>query len=295
MKNETKSLFISIVGKPNAGKSSLMNLLINSKVSIVSPKPQTTRNRITGILTKDNTQFVFIDTPGVHKPFNRLGEYMALEIDNSFSGSELCLHVIDGVRKDIDTEIIEKLKKFGLKAILAINKIDMLKKKTDIMEIIDKYSKLFNYDAIIPVSALTGEGRQELLDELESRAMPSVFYFPEDDITDQTMRVLVSEIIREKLLYFLDKELPHGAAVQVEKFKELENGNISVSAVIYCEKKTHKAIIIGSGGSMIKKIGINARKSIGEMFDCEANLNLFVKVKEDWRDKASILHDLGYI
>ena len=295
MKNETKSLFVSIVGKPNAGKSSIMNMLINSKISIVSPKPQTTRSRITGILTEGDTQLVFVDTPGIHKPFNKLSEFMISEVDNSFSGSELCLHVVDAEKNSVDTETIAKLKKSGARAILALNKVDLLKQKSLLMAKIKEYSELYNYDEIIPVSAASGEGKDELLKELFSRAVPSVFFFPEDDITDQTERMLVCEIIREKLLYFLEKELPHGTAVQIEKFKEREDGNVNIHAVIYCERKNHKAIIVGAGGQMIKKIGIASRKAIGEMLDRNVNLNLFVKVKEDWRNSASILHDLGYM
>lgn len=295
MKNETKSLFVSIVGKPNAGKSSIMNMLINSKISIVSPKPQTTRSRITGILTEGDTQLVFVDTPGIHKPFNKLSEFMISEVDNSFSGSELCLHVVDAEKNSVDTETIAKLKKSGARAILALNKVDLLKQKNLLMAKIKEYSELYDYDEIIPVSAASGEGKEELLKELFSRAVPSVFFFPEDDITDQTERMLVCEIIREKLLYFLEKELPHGTAVQIEKFKEREDGNVNIHAVIYCERKSHKAIIVGAGGQMIKKIGIASRKAIGEMLDCNVNLNLFVKVKEDWRNSASILHDLGYM
>ena len=295
MKDETKSLFVSIVGKPNAGKSSLINMLINSKISIVSPKPQTTRNKITGILTEDNIQLVFIDTPGLHKSFNKLSDYMISEIDSSFSGIELSLHVVDVLKKSIDTTTIEKLKKYNTKAILAINKIDALKNKSEIIEIIDKYRKLFNYEAIIPISAKNSDGRDDLLNELKSRAVPSNFFFSEDDITDQTVKSIVGEIVREKLLYFLDKELPHGTAVQVEKFKELPNNEVTINAVIYCEKQNHKSIIIGSRGSMIKKIGVSARKSISDFIECKVNLKLFVKVRENWRNSMSVLHDLGYV
>lgn len=295
MKDETKSLFISIVGKPNAGKSSLMNMLINSKISIVSPKPQTTRNKITGIITENNTQLVFIDTPGLHRSFNKLSDYMISEIDSSFSGVELSLHVIDALKKSIDTTTIEKLKKYNTKAILAINKIDAIKNKSEIISIIDKYRNLFDYEAIVPISAKTSDGRDALLNELKSRAVPSNFFFPEDDITDQTVKSIVGEIIREKLLYFLDKELPHGTAVQVEKFQELGNNEVTINAVIFCEKQNHKSIIIGSHGNMIKKIGIFARKSISEFIDCKVNLKLFVKVRENWRNSMSVLHDLGYV
>lgn len=295
MKTETKSLFVSILGKPNVGKSSIMNMLINSKVSIVSPKPQTTRNTIKGILTDGDTQIVFIDTPGIHKPFNRLSECMISDIDNSFSGSELCLHVIEAGNKKIDTETIKKLSNHKLSAVLAINKIDLVKEKSQIITQIEEYMKLFPYKAVVPVSAVTSEGKSDLLKELRSMAVPSVFFFPQDDITDQTERTLAAEIVREKLLYCLEQELPHGTAVQIEKFKRVDENLINIHAVIYCERKNHKAIIVGKGGQMIKKIGIAARKSIGEIFGCNVNLNLFVKIKENWRNSPSVLHELGYM
>ena len=293
MKKKTKSLFISIIGNPNVGKSSIMNMLINSKVSIVSPKPQTTRNRINGILTENDTQLVFIDTPGIHKPFNQLSEYMISEVENSFSGIEACLHVIDIMEKKPNIKLIEKFKKYNLKVILVINKIDLIKDKSLIITKMAEYSNLFDYEAIIPVSAINGEGRNDLLNKLKSMAKPSVFYFDPDDITNQTERVLASEIIREKLLYFLDKELPHGTAVQVESFKQGKD-KISIHAVLYCERKNHKAMIIGAGGKMIKKVGIASRVSLKDIFQCEVDLRLFVKVKEDWRNKIDVLNDLGY-
>ena len=293
MEKKTKSLFVSIVGKPNVGKSSLMNMMVNSKISITSPKPQTTRNRINGILTDGDTQLVFIDTPGIHKPFNKLSEYMNTEIENSFSGIEVCLHVIDVMEKAPDLKLIDKFKRYNLKVILVINKIDLLKDKSSIIKIMDKYNNLFNYEAIIPISAVTCDGKTDLLNQLMSMAEPSVFYFDPEDITNQTERMLVSEIIREKLLYFLDKELPHGTAVEIESFKRREN-KISIHAIIYCERENHKSMIIGAGGKMIKNIGIAARGSLKDMFQCNVDLRLFVKVTEDWRNRANVLNDFGY-
>lgn len=293
----TKSLFVSIVGNPNAGKSSLMNMILGSKISIVSSKPQTTRNKITGIFTQDDIQLVFIDTPGLHRPRTLLGDYMISEINNSFAGSEACLHVVEAIKgiTDNDNEFIKKFKKFNKKVILVINKIDLVKDKSDLMQKIEEFSKLFNYNAIVPVSAKTGDGKDVLIKEILKLAVPSVFFFPEDDITDQTERMMASEIIREKLLCFLDKELPHGIAICIERFKERENNIIDIEAIIYCERTGHKGIIIGEKGKMLKEVGSSARKELEKIFDTKINLQLWVKVKENWRNKGSILNTLGYI
>ncbi len=295
-KLKTKSLFVSIVGRPNVGKSSILNMIVGSKVSIVSSKPQTTRDRITGIITQGDTQLVFIDTPGIHKPFSRLGNYMISEIDNSLSGIEACLHVVEALKEpsSLDLNLIEKFKKLNLKTILAINKIDLVKNKAFLMEQIKSFSSLFNYDAIVPISTLSNDGKNDLIAEMKALASPSVFFFSNEDFTDQSERRLASEIIREKLLWFLDEELPHGTAIQVESFKQLSNLKVSIHAVIYCERSSHKAMIIGAGGQMIKKVGIASRRSIEELLGCEVNLNLFVKVKKDWRNKPALLHELGY-
>lgn len=294
--NETKSLFVSIVGKPNVGKSSILNMIVNSKISIVSPKPQTTRNKITGIFTKNNIQLVFTDTPGVLNPRTRLGNYMVSEINNSFSGCEACIHVVEA-GKDIhsaDFKLINKFKKMNIPILLVINKIDLLKDKSIIMNQIKNYIEQFRYSAVIPISAKNGSGKNELLDELISFAQPSVFFFDEDDITDQTERTLVSEVIREKMLCLLDKELPHGIAVFIEYFHERPSGIADISAVVYCEREGHKAIIIGKGGKMLKNIGTLARKDLEEMLMKKINLKLWVKVKDNWKNKGSVLNDLGY-
>lgn len=292
-----KSLFTSILGKPNVGKSSILNMIVNSKISIVSPKPQTTRNKITGIFTKDNVQLVFTDTPGIFNPRNRLGNYMISEINNSLSGAEACLHVVEA-GKDItpqDLKLIDKFKKMNMPVILVINKIDLLKDKSVLMGQIKAYSEAFEYFAIIPVSAKTQSGKKELLSELIKLAKPSVFFFDEDDITDQSERTLICEVIREKMLLLLEKELPHGAAVFVEYFHERSNGITDVNAVIYCERENHKAIIIGKGGKMLKNIGSLARKDLEEMLSRKINLKLWVKVKDNWKNMESVLSDLGYI
>lgn len=294
--NNTKSLFLSIVGCPNVGKSSLMNMIINSKVSIVSAKPQTTRGKITGILTHGDTQLVFSDTPGLHSPRNKLGDYMVAEVNTSLSGAEMCLHVVEAGKQitETDKKIIKKFINGNMDAVLIINKIDKLKDKTKLISEIDSWSKLFDYKAIIPVSAKTGDGRAELVDQLCSFAKPSVFFFDENDVTDQTERMLVSEVVREKMLRLLDDELPHGIAVEVEQFKDKTETESNIEAVIYCEKPNHKSIIIGKNGSMIKNIGTSARLELQEMFERKINLKLWVKVKENWRNKDMFLRSLGY-
>lgn len=292
-----KSLFISIVGKPNVGKSSLLNMLVGGKISIVSPKPQTTRNKIIGILTENNTQIVFTDTPGMLKPKNKLDDYMLGEINSSFSGAEAIIHVVEAgknVHSD-DIKFVEKFKKMRLPVILVINKIDTLKKKIDIMKNINDYSALMNYVAIVPVSAVTSDGKSELLCEIFKLARPSVFFYDEDDITNQTQRTIVAETVREKALYLLDKELPHGLAVFVEKFQFRNENEVDIQAVIQCEKNNHKAMIIGRHGNMIKKIGMFARRELEQIMNCKVNLKLWIKVKEKWRNNNIVLHDMGYI
>lgn len=292
---KTKSLFVSILGKANVGKSSIMNMLVNSKVSIVSPKPQTTRNKVVGIFTEDNVQLVFIDTPGLHRPRTKLGEFMISEINSAFFGAQACIHVVEAGKEcdDFDLGLIKKFKKTNLPVILAINKIDTLKYKSLLMPEINKWREIYAYKAIVPVSAKTCDGKADLISEISSLAEPSVFYYRDDDITDKTQRALAAEIIREKLLCNLDEELPHGTAVLVERFKERESV-IEIYATIYCEKSSHKSMIIGKNGSMIKKIGMQSRKDLEEMLDFKVNLQLWVKVKENWRNKESILHTLGY-
>lgn len=294
---QKKSLFVSIVGRPNVGKSSLLNMLVGEKISIVSPKPQTTRNKIVGILTKENTQVVFTDTPGMLRPKNKLGNYMLGEINNSFSGAEAIIHVVEAGKNihNDDIKFIEKFKKMDMPVILAINKIDNIKQKTDIIKNIKEYSELMKYESVVPISAVTGDGYPEILCEIFKLAKPSVFFYSEDDITDQTQRTIAAEIIREKMLRLLDQELPHGAAIFIEKFQFRSGGEVDINALIQCERNNHKAIIIGNRGSMIKKIGTIAREELEQMMGCKVNLKLWVKVKENWRNSDSVLKDMGYI
>lgn len=291
-----KSVFVAIVGKPNVGKSSILNRLLGQKIAIVSSKPQTTRNRITGVLTQGDYQIVFFDTPGMHKPKNSLGKYMVRSVNESVGGVDCCLLVAEAGREPspADLSLIEKFKTMEMPAILAINKIDMLKEKEELMKQILTYSRLYNFEAVVPVSAQDGSGLGELLDELKKQASEGGHYFDEDTLTDQPERVIVSEIIREKILRFCDKEIPHGTAVVIEKMKTRENGILDIDATIYCERETHKRIIIGKGGSMLKKISACARGDIERFFDCKVFLQTWIKVKEDWRNRARLVQNFGY-
>lgn len=292
-----KTAFIAIVGRPNVGKSSILNNLLGQKIAIVSSKPQTTRTRIMGVLTEGDTQLVFIDTPGIHKPTTELGKYMLRSINESVAGVDACLLTVEA-GKDIspaDLSLIEKFKALDLPTILAINKIDTVTEKTVIMQQIVKYSSLFDFTAVVPVSAKTSSGIDELKDELKKLASEGNHFFDEDTLTDQPERVLVGEMIREKMLRLLDKEIPHGVAVVVEKMKSRDNSDIvDIEATIYCEKDTHKRIIIGKGGSMLKKVGTFARQDMERFFDCKINLNLWVKVKEGWRNRGNLLRSFGF-
>ena len=289
------SAFITIVGRPNVGKSSILNRLVGKKIAIVSKKPQTTRNRIMGVVTKDNVQLVFIDTPGLTLAKNALGSFMVKSVEQSVLGVDACLLVVEAGRdiSKADRELIERFKQQNIPAMLVINKIDLLADKTALMKQIDEYMKLFPFSAVIPVSARDGSGMQALEKELMSVAGEDGFLFPEDTLTDQTERVIVSEIVREKLLRLLNQEIPHGIAVVTESMKE--RGQIlDLEVTIYCERANHKGIIIGKGGSMLKKIGIAAREDIERFFECKANLQLWVKVKEDWRQRPETLQTLGF-
>lgn len=301
-----QSAFITIIGRANVGKSSLMNKILGQKVAIVSDKPQTTRTRIMGILTKEETQFVFIDTPGFHKPHNLLGTNMIKAVDSGMSDVDAAVLVVDACpdfKLDEDNipaaelALLESVKSKKLKCLLAINKIDLLPEKEKLFDIISAYTKQYDFESVIPLSAKSGDGIDILLKELEKYKKPSPHFFDDEDITDQPDKVMVAEIIREKLLRILSKEVPHGIAVDLEKFYERDNSAgepiLEVEAVIYCEKESHKGIVIGKGGAMLKKIGTMARKDIEQFFGIKASLKLWVKVKEDWRNRQGLIHTFG--
>lgn len=296
MNTNDKSAFVAIVGRPNVGKSSILNRLLGQKIAIVSSKPQTTRNRITGVLTDGEYQLVFFDTPGMHKPKNSLGKYMVRSVNESVGGVDCCMLVVEAGKEPTNTEhaLIEKFKSLEMPAILAINKIDMLKEKDALMKQILDYTKLYNFDAVVPVSAQDGSGMDELLDELKKQSSEGGHYFDDDTLTDQPERVIVAEIIREKILRLCDKEIPHGTAVVIEKMKTRDNGILDIDATIFCERDTHKRIIIGKNGAMLKKISTFARQDIENFFDCKVFLQTWVKVKEDWRNRAQILQNFGF-
>lgn len=292
----TKTSFIAIVGKPNVGKSSILNKVLGAKIAIVSSKPQTTRTRIMGVLTVDETQLVFTDTPGYHKPHNRLGEYMNNAVGDSIGGTDTVLFVTEprGELDEKELELIEKFKKEKMPVILAINKIDMLRDKKELLDRIIYLSKLYDFTAVVPVSAIEGDGMTELVDEMMKTAFESPHFFPDDTLTDQPERVLAAEMIREKILRLMDKEIPHGIAVSIEKMSERKNKPIlDIDAVIYCERGTHKGMVIGKQGAMLKKISTFARQDLEAFFDVKVNLHTWVKVKENWRNREGLIHNFG--
>ena len=292
----TKTAFIAIVGCPNVGKSSILNRLLGQKIAIVSEKPQTTRTKIMGVLTEGDTQLVFTDTPGFHRPKTKLGEKMVQAVSDSVAGVDACLFVVEpqGELRPAEIELIEKFKKLKMPVILAINKVDTLPEKEVLMTRIAELSQVYNFESIVPVSAMRGINMDALLEELSKLAEESVFFFPEDTLTDQPERVIAAEMIREKLLRNLDREIPHGVAVSIEKMREREDSDImDVEAVIYCEKESHKGIIIGKGGSMLKRVSTRAREDMEKFFMCKINLRCWVKVKEGWRNREGLIHNFG--
>ena len=296
MNTNDKSAFIAIVGRPNVGKSSILNRLLGTKIAIVSSKPQTTRNRITGVLTEGEYQLVFFDTPGMHKPKNSLGKYMVRSVNESVGGVDCCMLVVEADKSPVQTELdfIDKFKALGMPAILVINKIDMIKDKEILMKQILEYSKLYDFEAIVPVSASDGNGMNELLEELKNQASEGGHFFDDDTLTDQPERVIASEIIREKILRLCNAEIPHGTAVVIEKMKTRENGILDIDATIFCEKESHKRILIGKNGAMLKKISTFARQDMERFFDCKVFLQVWIKVKEDWRNRAQLLQNFGF-
>ena len=296
MNENFKSGFISIVGRPNVGKSTLLNNIMGEKLVITSAKPQTTRNAIRCIYTDEQAQMVFIDTPGMHRPKNRLGDYMQKAAENTVSDVDVVLYLVEPETKigPGDQYILEKLKASKTPIILVINKIDMLPKE-DVLVTIAAYQKYDFLKAIIPISAIQGDGVKELLDIITGLLSPGPMFFPADMIIDQSERWIVQELIREKLLNLLNDEVPHGIAVEVTSMKPRKGKDIiDIEATIFCERKTHKGILIGKGGSMLTKIGSQARKDIEFFLKSQVNLQLWVKVRSDWRDKNFDLKDLGY-
>lgn len=291
----TKTAMITIAGRPNVGKSTLTNYLVGEKIAIVSNKPQTTRNRICGIVVRKNTQFVFVDTPGFHKPRTKLGDYMVNVTKESIADVDLTILVVEPVASVGLQEqgLIEQLKARNCPAILVINKIDTIEKEI-LLSVIDVYSKTASFAAIIPISAKTGDGVDLLLEECEKYAIDSPFLFPEDSTTDQPERQVMAEIIREKILWNLDREIPHGTAVEITKFSERDNGIIDIDATIYCEKASHKGIIIGKHGDMLKRISTMARNDCEKFMGTRVYLTTWVKVKENWRDSDFLVRNFGY-
>lgn len=291
-----RSAFIAIVGRPNVGKSSLLNRMLGEKIAIVTNKPQTTRTRIMGVLTEGEHQLVFTDTPGMHKARTSLGKYMVRSVTESVAGADACLLVIDATEEISETEreLIERMRTLSLPCVLAINKTDIVKEKSSIMKVILDYSALYDFEAVVPVSAKKGEGVDELIDELKKLTNEGGHFFEADTLTDQPERQLASEMLREKLLLCLDKEIPHGTAVVIEKMRQRDNGVLDIEATIYCERDTHKGIIIGKGGAMLKKVSSKAREDMENFFDCKVNLQTWVKVKEDWRNRDGLLRNFGF-
>ena len=290
-----KSAMITIAGRPNVGKSTLLNALVGEKIAIVSNKPQTTRNRISAILNRGDTQFVFLDTPGFHKPRTKLGDYMVGVVNESVSDVDAVILIVEpiaGAGKQ-EQALIAQLHKQNAPALLVINKIDTVEKDT-LLEVIASYQDLYPFDACIPISAKRRDGLQELLQELDRYAVPGPQLFPDDMITDQPERQIVAEIIREKLLWNLEREIPHGTAVEITKFSERDDGVIEIDATIYCEKASHKGIIIGKQGAMLKKISTMARHDCERFLGAKIYLQTWVKVKENWRDNPNLIRNFGY-
>ena len=289
-----KTAFIAIIGRPNVGKSTLLNSILGEKVAIVSKKPQTTRNRITGIHTVGENQFVFLDTPGIHKPRTKLGDYMVKTTSQTVAGVDTAILVVEAREAvgDIEAKMIQRFKSDGIRAILVINKTDTVRPE-NVAKTIAAYAEAFDFEAVVPMVAKNGKGVDILLSECEKFLRESEWFFPDDIVTDQPERQLAAEIIREKLLRMLDEEIPHGTAVTIEEWKE-EGRLISIRAEIYCEKASHKGIIIGKGGSLIKKIGSYARQDIEQMLDSKVFLDLYVRVKENWLDSGFNISDFGF-
>ena len=291
-----KSGIITIVGRPNVGKSTLLNALVGEKIAIVTNKPQTTRNRICGIVTRGDCQFVFTDTPGLHKARNRLGEYMDGVVRASITDVDAAVLVVEPIPKPgtPELQLMERMKALKVPGVLVINKIDTLEQKDKLLEVIDAYQQEFDFDAILPISAQKGDGVPELMDTLTGYLTEGPQMFPEDMTTDQPERQVMAEILREKMLRLLQREIPHGTAVEITRFSERDNEIVDVEATIYCEKASHKGIIIGKQGAMLKKISTSARKDMERFMGTKVFLTTWVKVKENWRDNLAAIHNFGY-
>ena len=291
----TESAIITVCGRPNVGKSTMTNALVGEKIAIVSSKPQTTRNRIMGIVNRGDTQFVLLDTPGFIKPRNRLGDYMVNVVKESVTDVDCVLFLVEPVTEIGPGEIVlmEKLQESGAPVILVINKIDTVEKEK-LLAVIAAYSEAFDFAAVVPVSAKNGDGLDILLEEMQKYASEGPHLFPDDMITDQPERQICAELVREKILRSLDKEVPHGTAVEITKFSERENGIVDVEATIYCEKASHKGILIGKSGSMLRKIGAEAREDMEALLGTKVFLQTWVKVKENWRDSEVQIRNFGY-
>ena len=296
MSEQKKSGFVTLVGRPNVGKSTLMNRLIGQKIAITSHRPQTTRNKIQTVYTCDRGQIVFVDTPGIHKAKNKLGEYMVNVAEKTLKEVDVVLWLVEPSDRvgAGDQHIANQLKNINTPVVLVINKIDMVK-KDQVFGFIEAYRKLMDFADIVPVSALKGSNEAELIDVIFKYLPYGPMFYDEDTVTDQPMRQIVSELIREKALKLLDEEIPHGIAVSIDKMKERPNGRVcDIDATIICERDSHKGIIIGKQGSMLKKIGSAARYEIERMLDAKVNLRLWVKVKKDWRDSDFLIKNFGY-
>lgn len=297
--NNTKNVFVTIIGRPNAGKSSLLNALIGEKIAAVSAKPQTTRTKITGVLTKDEIQYVFMDTPGMHKSKNKLSEHMINAVNESVSDAEIITLVVDCTKKPSEVEkvLTNNVKSSKSKVILALNKIDLLENKDELIKRIAEYSDIYDFDEVIPISALNGDGLDILLKIYTDSAVEGPHYFPDDMLTDQPEKVVMAEIIREKALNNLNEEIPHGIAVTIESLKERDNRQgetiLDIEAIIFCEKESHKGIVIGKKGSMLRKIGEQARVELEDFFQIKVNLQCWVKVKEGWRNREGLIRNFG--
>ena len=293
--NITKTAMITICGRPNVGKSTLINALAGEKLAIVSSKPQTTRNRITAIVNRGETQLIIMDTPGFHHPRTKLGDYMVNVVRESIPDVELVLLLVEPIANigSPEAELIKSIRAAGCPSILVINKIDTIEKEV-LLEVMATYSAAYDWAAILPVSALKKDGTEMLLSEMEKYAVAGPALFPEDVDTDQPDRQVCAELIREKLLRCLDKEIPHGTAVEVTRFSERDDGIIDLDVTIFCEKASHKGIIIGKQGAMLKKIGESARRDIERFMGTKVFLQMWVKVKENWRDSDVMLRNFGY-